>query len=122
MLNNIPEVNVDGTTWKQSLDRVDGSNNKLKFTQTEINSDGGEENLYEFNLSDINSRGLGYKVKGKELSIQLVTNYEADIIKHYKDGEIQDYANEMKIYFSDVELARSFIGALESIIVELKGE
>ncbi|MDZ7847778.1 MAG: hypothetical protein U5L96_13980 [Owenweeksia sp.] len=109
MIDNAPDVTVEETTWKQNLERVEpGNNTKIKYTRTEVDDRGGEEEIFEFLLTDINPRSLSYEISGNELRISFATNFEAEIIKHYKNGEIQKYAKEVEIVFGEVEMAHNF--------------
>lgn len=109
IMENVRDLTINGTTFRQDLGPVvDGNFDKVIFSKTEMNSKGGSEKVYEFNLSDINHRSVKYKVKGNELSVGFETNFRDKIIKYYKDGKIKNYVNGLEILFDDVETARNF--------------
>ena len=100
------------------LEKISDDNNKLRLTIKEIKDQKSTEYIYEFNLSDINPNSLGYDISGKKLSVDLITNYNSKVIKIYKNGEIQNYSNQMNIYVADIEIARNIILALKESIEE----
>jgi hypothetical protein len=80
------------------------------------------EEIFEFNLSDIDPRSVDFEAKGKWLTVKFDTNFKNKIIKAYKAGKIQPYANSMEIAMKDVETARGFIAALKKCEESLKGK
>ncbi len=118
LIENTKEVTVEGTVFNQELERITEDNNKLRLTLREITEKKSTEYVYEFNLSDLNPNSLKYDISGKELSVNLITNYNTKVIKIYKDGEIQSYASEMNIYVTDIESARNVLLALKEGVTE----
>ena len=118
LIENITEVSVEETVYNQVLERISDDNNKLRLTLKEITEKKSTEYIYEFNLTDLNPNSLKYDISGKELSVNLITNYNTKVIKIYKDGEIQSYASQMNIHVSDIESARNVLLALKECITE----
>lgn len=120
--SNIKNVTLDETTFNQTLEQVEaGKNNKLKYTRKEINSKGsGAEEVYEFNLADLNPLSVEVEIKGKWLYVAAETDFKGKIIKYYKDGKIQPYASSIQFAINDTEVARSMISALKKTIKALK--
>jgi len=118
LIENTVEVTIEGTVYSQEMERIGEDNNKLRLTLKEITEKKSVEYIYEFNLSDLNANSLEYDISGKELSINLLANYNTKVIKLYKDGEIQSYASQMNIYVSDIESARNLLLALKESIEE----
>jgi hypothetical protein len=117
----IKEVSLDELTVKQTLEPVDGDNNKYKFTVIEVNAKGsGAEHLYEFNLSDINPTSISVDVKGKWMYVVLETDFKGRIIKYYKDGKIQPYASGLQFAINDVEVSRNVASALIKAVKAVK--
>jgi len=123
MKNTIGEVTVDQTTVKQVLEPAEAGNvNKIKFTNIEIKSSSSVEEIYEFNLSDINPMSVDYQPSGKWLRVKFETNFKNKIIKAYKAGKIMPYVYALEIAVKDTEEARSLILALKKCAEDLKGK
>ncbi|MBB6610150.1 hypothetical protein H7F15_03790 [Pontibacter sp. Tf4] len=121
LISNIGELSLDGKTVTQKFALVDAADiNKLKYTTVESDSKKTVEEIYEFNLTDINPKSVNYSVKGTWLSVTMETNFKDKIIKYYKDGKIQAYTNTVEIKLNDTEKARNVIAALSESITELK--
>jgi len=119
----IKEVRIGTTTFNQSLKMVeDGNTNKFKFTQIEIDEKGSTENIYELNFFDLNERSIDYHISGKSVSIAMETNFKEKIMKYYKDGEIQNYEEELSIQTNGIEECRNIIKALIDITTLSKGK
>src|SRR6185369_7610739 len=81
---NVGEVVVEGVSDKQTFEQVEaGDPNKIKFTSTQVKSNSSVEEIYEFNLSDINPTSVGFDVKGKWIYVGFETNFKNKIIKSY---------------------------------------
>jgi hypothetical protein len=122
ILANIREVTLDELTVFQKLERVEEGNvNKLKFTHRDINAKGsGGEEIFEFNLSDINPLSVEVEVKGKWLNVVMETEFKGKIIKAYKDGKIQPYTNRIEFAINDVDASRNVVSALKKAIKSQK--
>lgn len=120
---NIREITLDGSTLKQTVEPVEGESTKFKFTVVEVGSKGsGPEQVYEFNLSDINPSNIAMEAKGKWLYVVMETNFKAKIIKYYKDGKIQPYTTGLEFAVNDVDLARNIVSALKKAVTATKGK
>lgn len=118
---NVKDQVIDETTLKQSIETVEGDNNKYKFTAMEVNPKGsGAEQVYEFNLSDINPTSIAIEVKGKWLYVVAETEFKGKIIKSYKDGKIQPYASSLQFAVNDVDVARNLVSALGRAVKAVK--
>jgi hypothetical protein len=120
--NAIRELSLEETTLKQTLEAVEpGKNNKLKYTRTEVNSKGsGVEEVYEFNLADINPLSVEAEVKGKWLYVSMETDFKGKIIKYYKNGKIQPYISRIDFAINDIDNSRNLMSALKKSIKMLK--
>lgn len=120
MMIHVKEVNLEGTAYKQVLESLEKeSPNKIKYSKTTATEKKGVEEVFEFNLSDINPRGVNYEIRGKRLSVRFETNFKDKIIKYYKNGEIQKYTNRIEIEFDEIEAARNFIAGMNQVIENL---
>lgn len=121
--NNIKEISLDGATLKQAVEPVEGESSKFKFTMVEVNTKGsGPEQVYEFNLADINPSNITMEAKGKWLYVVMETNFKAKIIKYYKDGKIQPYTTTLEFAVNDVDVARNLVSALKKAVTGVKGK
>lgn len=124
IMNNVKDATVEDVTMKQTLEPAEqGQHNKLKYTVREMNSKGtGAEEVYEFNVSDINPQTVELEVKGKWLYVTMETAFKGKIIKYYKDGKIQPYASRVSFVMQDVDASRDMVSALKKTVKLLKSE
>jgi hypothetical protein len=124
IVSNIKDQTLEDITLKQVLEPVEtGNMSKFKYTIKELNAKGsGSEQVYEFNLSDMNPLSVAVEVKGKWLYVTMDTEFKGKIIKYYKDGKIQPYANSIQFAINDVDASRNMISALKKSIKLLKGK
>ena len=119
--SNVKDLSVDESTLKQTLEPVEG--NKYKLTVVEVNPKGsGAEQVYEFNLGDINPSSVSIDVKGKWMYVVMETDFKGKIIKYYKDGKIQPYANAVQLAVNDVDIARNMVTAVSRAVNAAKGK
>jgi hypothetical protein len=121
--SNIKDLVVDDATLKQTLEPVEDGNNKFKYTAIDVTPKGsGGEEVYEFNLSDINPSSITTDVKGKWLYVVVETNLKGKIIKAYKDGKIQPYASGLRFGVNDIDVARNLVSALTRAVKALQSK
>ena len=122
--NNIKDVSLDETTFKQTFEPVDaGKINKVKFTRTEVNPKGsGGEEVYEFNLSDISPLTIDVDVRGKWLYVTMETDFKGKIIKYYKDGKIMPYTSKVEFAINDVDASRNMVSAFKKAVNSQKSK
>ncbi|MGC4022384.1 MAG: hypothetical protein QM734_10760 [Cyclobacteriaceae bacterium] len=112
--SSIGETQIDQMTRKQVLDYAEeGNQNKIKYTNIVIKTSASNEEVYEFNLSDINPTSVNFSIKGKGIFVAFETNFKNKIIKAYKDGKIQPYVSSLDFAVKDLETARGVILALK---------
>lgn len=117
----VGEVVVEGASVKQILELVsEGDYNKLKLTKIEVKGNSSVEEVYEFNLADINPMTVNFEIKGKWLFIGMESNFKNKIIKFYKDGKIQPYVYKLDLAVADIETSRNVISALKKGIEKSK--
>jgi hypothetical protein len=118
VMANIKEVSLDQNTLVQKLELVEPGNlNKYKYTVKEVNAKGaGSEQVFEFNLTDINPLSIEIDVRGKWLYVVMDTEFKGKVIKAYKDGKISPYANKLEIAVNDVDISRNMVSALKKAI------
>ncbi|MEQ9465872.1 MAG: hypothetical protein RLN88_00590 [Ekhidna sp.] len=120
LTDNVQEVRIDDETITQTFERIDNADpDKIKLTKLEVDSKGGQEEIFEFNFTDINPKSIQYKIGSKTLAVSFETKFKEDIIKYYKDGEIENYQDGFELSLADIEVARNLILVFNQIIAEL---
>ena len=120
LTENMGEVRIDDETITQTFERIDQADpEKIKLTKLEVDSKGSQEEIFEFNFTDINPKSIQYKIGSKTLAISFETKFKEDIIKYYKDGEIENYQDGFELSMTDIEAARNVILVFNQIIAEL---
>jgi len=123
LVNNINDVEKQDLTYEQSLEQVDPDNPyKLKYTKREIDDKGGDEEIFEFNLSDLSLQSVEFDISGDDLEIVVESLYGEKVIKYYKNGEIGNYEDELSFIFNDINKARGIKMALKELIDEATKE
>ncbi len=91
---------------KQKLEfQSSGEACKWKFSRVSISGKTSVEEIYEFGLSDIDSKAVKLKVSGKKVYVVLQTKLKQKIISYYKDGK-PGYQSDINFEFPDVEAAK----------------
>ncbi len=117
----VTDVAIEQVTTKQVIELVEEGNfNKLKFTSVEMKASSSVQEVFEFNLSDVNPNSVDYYISGKSLRVKFETNFKNKIIKAYKDGKIMPYVYNLEIVMKDIESARGLIAALKKCAENLK--
>jgi hypothetical protein len=95
---------------------MEGDPCKLKFTRVENEKEGkSDEYIYEFMASDVSDSNSSLTVEGKLIGIQIETDGGEDLIKPYKNGEVENFTDEVVIYADDVLLAKQILRALNAL-------
>lgn len=117
LTGNMGEVRVGDNTITQTFERIDASDlQKIKLTKLEVDSKGSKEEIFEFNFTDLNPKSIQYKIGSKTLAVTFETKFKEDIIKYYKDGEIENYQDGFELNFEGIEDARNVILVFNQII------
>ena len=91
----------------------------MSFTRVETNNKGASnEYTYEFNIADIHPGSSKFSVKGKIISINLVTIGNEKLIKPYKNGEAGDFIDDFIIYTDDILLAKKTLATFAALSAE----
>lgn len=115
---NIQTIKLPDNTYEQKIEFGDGGACKMSFSRVETNSKGSsDEYTYEFNISDIHPGTSKFTLKGKVISINLVTTGNEKLVKPYKNGEAGDFIDDFVIYAADILLAKSTLAAFEALSV-----
>ena len=120
LTENIEEVRIGDKTITQTFERIDDSDpDKIKLNKLEVSAKGGQEEIFEFNFTDLNPKSIQYDIGSKTLAISIETKFKEDIIKYYKDGEIENYQDGFELSMADIEKSRNVILVFNQIIAEL---
>ena len=121
ILENIQNLELPDKQYEQKLEVGDEGSCKMSFTRVETNNKGAsDEYKYEFNVSDIHPGSSKFFVKGKSISISLVTLGNEKLIKPYKNGEAGDFVDDFIIYADDILLAKKTLAAFAALSEECK--
>ncbi len=116
LTENLGKIEIDGNIYEQKIEKQEDNSCKIKFTRTETDSKGSTtEYVYELSASDIDPANSGISVRGKELSVDLVTKGKQKLIKPYKDGEAGNFDSDMNIISDDVLTAKKILAALTTL-------
>ena len=117
---NTTEGQFENKTITQTFEQSNSSDpNKMKLTVIEVDSKNSTEEIYEFNFTDLNPESIQFDISSKNIKIPFETKFKEDIIKHYKNGEIENYQSGFELRMTDIEKARKVISAFKHIIEEL---
>jgi hypothetical protein len=79
-----------------------------QLTAKEKDVKGGEVMEYAFHVSDLNERSVEIELGDDKAAVEVKTADKVDFIKVVKNGEQQNYDNELTFLFKDPESARLF--------------
>lgn len=86
----------------QQLKKQDGEASNCKMVFTKNNLEKAEEEIFEFNVYDINAKKVEVDISGAEVGLSLETVGGEDIIKYYEDGE-PSFTNSMFLRLTNLE-------------------
>ena len=105
--DKVQDVEIDKTTFKQSIDILDANKGKLSFVSVLVDEKGKTaKESFEFYVSDIDKNTIIRKTSGKKLFINLSINNNQKFIKHFKDDKLDSYTNYLEILLSSAEAAQ----------------
>ncbi len=97
----IEKVTVNDQEYTQNM----SGNCVVNFEQTINGSKKSYNDVYEFNLVDLNKNQIKPKTKGKVIVVELKTKSNQNYIKYTRDGEIKSYKSGIQIYVPGAEQA-----------------
>jgi hypothetical protein len=119
----VGDVGIEENTIKQAMEPVEEGNvDKVKYTRIEVKGTSSTQEVFEFNLSDINPASVDFEVSGKFLTVKFETNFKNKIIKAYKAGKIAPYVYQLELAMTDTESARNMIAVLKKCAAKLKSK
>jgi len=113
----VQDVQIDKTTFKQSIDVLDESKGKLSFISVVVDEKGKTaKEGFEFYVSDIDKNTIIRKTSGKKLFITLSINNNQKFIKHFKEDKLDSYTNNFEIQLSGADAAQDLINLFKAAI------
>jgi hypothetical protein len=113
---HIREIELNGQTIYQKVEKRDDDDCKMSFTTKETDSKGIEtELLYEFTLADIDPSISQITVSMNKLMVDVITKDKEKLIKPYKNGEAGNFVNSIEILVDDVLVAKKILGAFTTL-------
>lgn len=123
LADNISATTQDETEYNQSFS-YDGARNYLvAFNRNYNDSKGNKINeVYSFNLADLDPDAVSLNVRGTDLSIELNTKDNDKYIGISENGDMQNYDNDFEILVPGLEEARDIVQAFRYVIPLSKPE
>ena len=115
--DKVQDVEIDKTTFKQSIDILDANKGKLSFVSVFVDEKGKTaKESFEFYVSDIDKNTIIRKTSGKKLFISLSINNNQKFIKHFKEDKLDSYTNYLEIQLSSADAAQELTGLFKAAI------
>lgn len=115
LTTNIKTVDLGVKSYKQSITKGEKVANFV-FTQTTSDSKSATEEVYTFNLADINPNSIAFRISGNSFGVSMETMQRARYIHLRKNGEVKPFVNDLLIMANNVDEARDIKTVLLSII------
>jgi hypothetical protein len=120
---NVTDIQIDKSTFKQSIDVLDEMSGKVLFTSVEVDEKGkSAKESFEVYLSTIDKNTLIRKTSGKKLVVSISVNNNQNFIKHFKEDKIAGYVNNIEILVSDADAANLLISLIKNTIPLVKSK
>ncbi len=112
MMQNLVPLQREGEKYEQELLVDPELENRIEFIQ-KLTEDDGEitEDLFQVYPADLALEDLEINMSYGRLNVDLETG-KVDYIKHMENGVIQNFEDEMEVYFSDPLAAKNFVAAI----------
>jgi hypothetical protein len=113
----VQAVQIDKTTFKQSIDVLDENKGKLSFVSVSVDEKGkSAKESFEFYVSDIDKNTIIRKTSGKKLFISLSINNNQKFIKHFKEDKLDSYTSYLEILLSSADAAQELADLFKTAI------
>ena len=113
---SVSEKTDVGLTQKLEFQSLDASC-KWKFTRIETSDKKSKEEIFEFNLYDLDPKQVSISVVGRRITLEILTKYRQKIISRYENGK-PSYTSELTFVLSDIESAKV---ARETLMTLIEG-
>lgn len=112
---NVKEVNLGDKSIAQSI--VKGPHpGTFIFTRVEKNTKSSSEEVYNFNLADLNPNTVAYKITGNQFAISVESTQRNKYFAVRKDGVIKPYTDGFVIATNNADEARDLKHVLTSVV------
>jgi hypothetical protein len=112
---NTASISGGGKEIKQKFETAEDNPCKITFTINTSDEKGKtSEQIFEFNLSDVNKQGVDFKTQGSNVVITISCKNKQKLVKIYKDGAQQSFGSDVEMLSSDVDIAKNLAEALKS--------
>lgn len=119
VINALKDLSVGKRQVKQKLETTGGDQCKLTYNITNVDEKGiSTEEIFEFNLLDINKTKSVIGVDGKSITLKLEIKNQDKLVKYYKASKLQNYASSVEFVFDDYDMARLVQDALVYLVTE----
>ena len=115
LVENVKEVSLGARSIRQSM--VKGEQpGSLIYTRVETDSKSSTEEVYTFNLADINANTVGYKIAGNQFAITFEALQKAKYFGQRRNGEVRPFVNELTIATNGADEARDLRQVLSTAL------
>lgn len=119
LVANVKDVRLGDVTYKQKIEK--GSYpGTLKFMKTEVGAKSSKEEIFEFNLADLNINSVLFNISGNKFGVGAETLRKQKIINYHTNGTPDGFDDEFVIATEDVEQARDIKTVLSLAIKAAK--
>jgi hypothetical protein len=117
IISKVGSIKAGNKEIKQKIELVNNEPCKFNLTMSTTDDKGKTtDEIFEFNLTDMNKAMVDYKISGKNVSVLLVTKNKNKLVKAYKNGAQQSFGSDVEVMVDDVEIARNIADAFRALI------
>lgn len=115
LTTNIKNVTISPKSFNQGLSNGE-TVGSMKLTRVEVDPKTSTEQVFQFNLADINPNEIVYKISGNQFAISFSMLQDSKYIHVRKNGEVKAYENSLSINTNNADEARDLKNVLTSIV------
>ena len=105
LTSHVSDVTLGAKSYKQTLSRGDKPG-VLVFKVVESDGKSSTEEIYSFNIADLNENMINYKISGNRFALDLETMQKGKFIHVRKDGQVRPFVSSLSINTNNVDEAR----------------
>ncbi|MGK0363965.1 MAG: hypothetical protein ACI85O_001019 [Saprospiraceae bacterium] len=114
---NVTDAEKDGKPISQKITAESQSyRTRLVFESEAEAKKESKVETYKFNLIDLKGKKMKLDIKGK--NIFLSVNASEKYIRYEKNGELNNFQDDFKIYVSNIEVGKNIVKVLQALIEE----
>ncbi len=117
--STIATVGAGEVTLSQNLSFQE---NGARFTLTETAPDKSTDYQYHFNFADLNANTIDYDGQKQRLFVTLPTKKKVNFIQTTRNGDLQNYTDDFKIYCNTIEEAIIATRALKTLVAHYEAK